>query len=162
MVRNLGELGINLQKIVNRLIANQDLLKLLYYTDKDPLAGSNLTEQQIKEEIFDKLIRMTPTVKIEDSARSVVAIRITDGFLNNNNSEYRNIVVDFEIYVPHVSWFIKNSNFRVFAIMGELQKSLNGKTVNGLGKFKCGDFDLNFVSSETSCYILHGRFTEYD
>ena len=63
---------------------------------------------------------MTPTVKIEDSARSVVAIRITDGFLNNNNSEYRNIIVDFEIYVHHVSWFIKNSNFRVFAIMGEL------------------------------------------
>ena len=36
MVRNLKELGPNLQKIVNRLQANQDLLKLLYYNDKDP------------------------------------------------------------------------------------------------------------------------------
>ena len=162
MVRNLGELGINLQKIVNRLIANQDLLKLLYYTDKDPLAGADLTETQIKEEIFDKLIRITPTVKETETAQSIVAMRVTDGFLNNNNTEYRTIVVDFEVYVPHVSWFIKNSNFRIFAILGEIQKSLGEKIVNGLGKFNCGDFDLNFVSSEVSCYILHGRFIEYD
>ena len=162
MIRSLGELGINLQKVVTRLIANQDLLKLLYYTDKDPLSAPNLTEDQIKEEIFDKLIRITPTVKETETAQSIVAMRITDGFLNMNNSEYRNIIVDFEVYVPHVSWFIKNSNFRVFAILGEIQKSLGDKTINGLGKFKCGDFDLNFVSSEASCYILHGRFIEYD
>lgn len=162
MVRNLGELGINLQKIVSRLMANQNLLKLLYYTDKDPLNGQDLTDQQIKEEIFDKLIRITPTVKETESAQSIVAMRITDGFLNTNNSEYRNIVVDFEVYVPHVSWFIKDTNFRVFAILGEIQKSLSDKTINGLGKFKCGDFDLNFVSTEMSCYILHGRFVEYD
>ena len=34
--RNLDELGVNLQKIVTRLQSNQNLLKLLYYTDKDP------------------------------------------------------------------------------------------------------------------------------
>jgi hypothetical protein len=38
-IRNYGELGIILQKIMNRLLANQELLKLLYYTDKDPLNG---------------------------------------------------------------------------------------------------------------------------
>jgi hypothetical protein len=34
-VRNCGELGINLQKICSRLLANDDLLKLLYYTETD-------------------------------------------------------------------------------------------------------------------------------
>ena len=92
MIRNLGELGINLQKVVNRLIANQNLLKLLYYTDKDPLSAPDLTEDQIKKEIFDKLIRITPTVKETETAQSIVAMRITDGFLNMNNSEYRNII----------------------------------------------------------------------
>ena len=36
-VRNCGEIGVNLQKIVARLMANDNLVKLLYYTDKDPL-----------------------------------------------------------------------------------------------------------------------------
>ena len=52
MVRNLEELGFNLQKIVARLQANQNLLKLLYYTDKDPYSKADLTSTQIKEEVF--------------------------------------------------------------------------------------------------------------
>jgi len=41
--RNLAELGLNLQKIMSRLESNQNLLKLLYYEDKDPLNGVDLT-----------------------------------------------------------------------------------------------------------------------
>jgi hypothetical protein len=36
-VRNCREIGENLQKIVTRLMANDRLVNLLYYTDKDPL-----------------------------------------------------------------------------------------------------------------------------
>ena len=49
-VRNCAELGVNLQYVVKRLFANQDFLKLLYYTDKDPLANEDLTNEQIQEE----------------------------------------------------------------------------------------------------------------
>ena len=34
--RNCQELGINLQKICSRLMANDNLVKLLYYTEIDP------------------------------------------------------------------------------------------------------------------------------
>ena len=57
-VRDLREMGTNLQKIFNRLLKNNDLLKLLYYTDKDPLGQNDLTENQIKEEVFNKLIKV--------------------------------------------------------------------------------------------------------
>ena len=51
-VRNCGELGINLQKIVSRLMANDDLIKLLYYEDKDPLGADALTKEQKEKEYF--------------------------------------------------------------------------------------------------------------
>ena len=38
-VRNCAELGVNLQYIVKRLFANQDFLKLLYYTCRRPPSG---------------------------------------------------------------------------------------------------------------------------
>lgn len=57
MVRNLEELGPFLQKIMIRLTTNQNLLKLLYYTDKTPLEKKDLTQDQITNEVFDKLIK---------------------------------------------------------------------------------------------------------
>ena len=75
-IRNLEELGPNLQKIVTRLQSNQDLLKLLYYTDKDPLAGEDLTPEQIKNEVFEKLIKIVPRVGPKETASSLISIRV--------------------------------------------------------------------------------------
>ena len=44
-VRNCTDIGVNAQYIVKRLLANQNLLKLLYYTDKDPLSHDDLTQE---------------------------------------------------------------------------------------------------------------------
>jgi hypothetical protein len=39
--------------------------------------------------------------------------------------------------------------------MGEILKSLNNKNVNGLGKIQGGDFALNFLTDEISCYEMN-------
>ena len=46
-VRKLQEMGENLQLIVKRLLANQTLLKLLYYTNKDPLSQPDIDNKTI-------------------------------------------------------------------------------------------------------------------
>ena len=46
--------------------------------------------------------------------------------------------------------------------MGEIQESLNGKTINGLGKMTGGDFDLNFLSDEISCYVQSFSLISYE
>jgi hypothetical protein len=61
-VRNCQEIGENLQKIIKRLLANDNLVKLLYYTDKDPLSQPLLTEEDKKEKIFEELIKIIPKV----------------------------------------------------------------------------------------------------
>ena len=57
MVRNLKELGSFMQRIVKRLMNNQNLLKLLYYTDKDPLSQSDISDNTIRKEIYEKKYR---------------------------------------------------------------------------------------------------------
>jgi hypothetical protein len=44
-VRNCAEIGENLQKIIKRLLANDDLVKLLYYEDVDPFSQSTLSTE---------------------------------------------------------------------------------------------------------------------
>ena len=161
-VRNCAELGVNLQYVVKRLLANQDFLKLLYYTDKDPLANEDLTNEQIQEEVFEKLVKIVPRVGPHETAHSVVAIRIARGQGLAANGEFRNVVISVETFVPLTQWIIKDTNLRPFAIMGEIQKSLNGKKIEGLGKMVGGDFALNFLTEEIGAYEQTFIITTYD
>ena len=161
-VRNLGELGIHLQKIVSRLESNQNLLKLLYYTGKDPYSEPDLTSTQIKNEVYEQLIKVVPRVGPKETAKSLISMRVVTGIVNPSNDQFRQMQIAFEIFVPLTQWFIKDSNLRPFAIMGEIQKTLNNKVIDGIGKIVGGDFSINFLTDEISCYEMTYEITNYD
>ena len=160
--RNLADMGTNLQKIIDRLQKNQDLVKLLYYTGKDPYGEMDLTPEQIKNEVFEKLIKVIPRVGPKETANSIVVVRVVRGRANSGNDEFRDFRIDIEVFVPLTQWIIKDSNLRPFAIMGQIHKSLNGKTIDGLGKMDGGDFQINFLTEEMSCYEMNYYITSYD
>ena len=160
--RNLEDVGPNLQKIVTRLQSNQNLLKLLYYTGKDPYSEDDLTIEQIKNEVFEKLIKVIPRVGPKETAQSIIVLRIVRGRSNEGNNEFRDFELDIEVFVPMTQWIIKDSNLRPFAIMGEIHKSLNNKTIDGLGKMVGGNFQVNFLTDEMSCYEMAYYITTYD
>lgn len=160
--RNLADMGSNLQKIITRLQSNQNLLKLLYYTGKDPYSENELTAEQIKNEVFEKLIKIVPRVGPKETAQSLIALRVVRGSSNEQNDEFRDFEIDIEVFVPMTQWIIKDSNLRPFAIMGEIHKSLNRKTIDGLGKMVGGNFQINFLTDEMSCYEMTYYITSYD
>ena len=160
-VRNCADLGENAQKIMRRLLANQNLLKLLYYTDKDPYNHEDLTDEQIQNEVFEKLVKIIPRVGPKETANSIIAMRVVRG-RKGNNDEFKDVTIAIEVFVPLTQWIIKDIQLRPFAILGEIQKSLNDKTINGLGKLQGGDFDLNFLTDEIGCYEQVFYLTSYD
>lgn len=161
-VRNCAELGENLKTIVKSLCANQKLLKYLYYSDKDPLNHPDLDQIVIQKEIMNKLIRIIPKVGPKETAQSVLVIRVANGRKLSENKEFKLISLVVEIFVPLTQWIIKSDNLRPFLILGEIQKSLDGKTINGLGKLEGGNFDLNFITDEIASYEMLFNITAYD
>lgn len=160
-VRNCQELGLNLQKICSRLLANDNLVKLLYYTDLDPLVQPNLSEEQ-KQKIFGDLINIVPNVSARQDSRSTIAIYVPRATGLTSNPEFKTVIISIQVLVPFTQWIIKDTNLRPFAIMGEIQNSLRDKTVNGLGKIKGGDFDLIDLTQELSVYNMNFTIVEYD
>ena len=160
-VRNCAELGVNLQKIISRLMANDDLVKLLYYEGADPYGSPTLTDEQKKAEIFEKLVKTVPRVGTKDTAKSVVVVYIQRAGKIPGNNEFRNVKILVDVIVPLSQWFIKDTNLRPFAILGKVQESLDGKTVNGLGKISGGDFEMNFITDDVICYQQVYEITEY-
>lgn len=161
-VRNCRELGENLQKIVTRLMANDRLVNLLYYTDKDPLNNPYLTKEQKQELIFEKLLKIVPRVGPKEDAKSIVVVKAVRASKIPSNTEFRDIKIQVEVFVPLTQWFIKDSNLRPYLILGEIEESLNGKIVNGLGKMTGGDFDLNFLTEEISAFEQTFWITAYE
>lgn len=161
-VRNCRDIGENLQKIVSRLMANDNLVNLLYYTEKDPLGKTPLTQDEKKKFVYEKLIKVVPRVGPKETANSVIVIRVPRARTNSSNEEFKDLLIEIEVFVPLTQWMIKDSNLRPFAILGEIQESLNGKTINGLGKMTGGDFDLNFLSDEICCYVQSFMLTSYE
>lgn len=150
-----------MQNIIRRLMANDTLCKLLYYTDKDPLSQPNLTQEQKEKEIFNDLIRIVPRLNPTEDARSVVAIFTTQAKGLTTNVEFKDVIIEVEVFVPVTQWLIKGTNLRPYAILGEIQESLDGKRINGLGKLKGGDFDYNFGSDEMTDFIQVFRLVTY-
>ena len=160
--RNYEELGENLQLISKRLMANKNLIKWLYYTDKDPWSGADLSEEQIQKEVFEKLIRIVPRVGPKETANSIVVIEVKEGTPDTENTEFQELMIVIEIFVPLTQWIVKNKSLRPFLIMSEINKSLNGKTINGLGKIKNRGFTLNFLTEEISAYKQVFTINSYD
>lgn len=161
-VRNCAELGENLHKIVKRLMANDNLVNLLFYSDLDPLSQPVLSDQEKKEKIFQELIKITPDLPVREDDKSFMVATITSGNRLLSNTEFQRIVIDIDVFVPTSAWIIKDTNLRPFAIMGEIEKSLKGKSINGLGKIEGGDFDLSFLTKEMSSYKMTFGITQYD
>ena len=161
-VRNCAELGENLQKIVKRLLANDELVKLLYYEQDDPMGQSVLSAEIKEQEVFEKLIKTVPRVGTKDTAKSVIVVYVQKAGKLSGNKEFRNVKILVDVIVPLTQWYIRDTNFRPFAILGQVQSSLDDKTVNGLGKISGGDFELNFVTDDVICYQQVYEITEYD
>ena len=160
-VRNCREIGENLQLIIKRLMANDTLVNLLYYTDKDPLSQTPLTAEQKQEFVFEKLIKIIPKIGTKETAHSIVSVRVTQGSRISNN-EFKNVQISIEVFVPLTQWIIKDTTVRPFAILGAIQESLDDKVINGVGKMHGGDFVLSFLTDEIGCYEQTFSLTSYD
>lgn len=161
MTRNLTTVGPNLIKIIERLESNQNLMKLLYYTGKDPLNEEDLTSAQIKSEIYEKLLKVVPKISALETSNSIVALLITGGYPEMANTEFIDLQLKISVYTPLTQWFIKDTNLRPFCIMGEIIKSLDGKNVDGLGRITDNGFVIDYITEEISCYTLEFKITTY-
>ena len=98
--RNCQELGVNLQKICSRLLANDELIKLLYYEEIDPLSQVALAEEKKRAEIFNNLMCVVPKVGTREDSKSVIAIYVPKAAGISGNSEFRAVTIAIDIFVP--------------------------------------------------------------
>lgn len=125
------ELNTYIFDIINKILENENLCKLLYYTDKKPLRNNNLTQEQ-KDELIKNNIYAYSFVPVDNDERVIINI-ILDNFNNNGSDFFKAGLIKFNILVCN-NLQITNEGLRVFKIMSELDKMFNSVNYRNFSK----------------------------
>lgn len=150
-VKNCEEFGSILQALAKELNNNEDLCKLLCNTNDTPL---DTLRAQMK--VVGNNIRIVPKITgKEEESTVVLVLKRADN--NTKNDEFSSLQLLCYVWTPLTQWNILINNkpaLRPFSIISEIQKSIYKKTINGIGVVTGGDFNLDTLTSETSCYCV--------
>ena len=107
----------DLALIVQKILNNQNLLKLLYYPQKDCLKGKDLTTQQ-KMSMLDKQIKIVPQIVIEENCPNYIIITFDNFKPNDTNPEFRDCIINIDILCHPDHWNLGNFQSRPHKIAG--------------------------------------------
>lgn len=118
--------------IVNMIMKNERLKKMLYYSGRDCLSKPNLTQDQSLE-LFGKNIKIVPKLYVDGSVLNYVIVSFDNFIQNNTNPEFRDNIVEFDIICHFDQWQMKDFELRPYKIAAEIDSMFNGKHLTGIG-----------------------------
>ena len=121
--------------IVDRMIKNDRLKKMLYYTSRDCLDRPRLTEDQTSE-LFGKNIKIVPKLYVDGSVLNYIIISFDNFMRNATNPEFRDNVIEFDIICHFDQWHLKDFELRPYKIAAEIDSMFNGKHLTGIGELQ--------------------------
>lgn len=142
--------------IVDKIISNKKLLRLLYYTSPDCLdwgSEKDITQEQIrdmfkpriKDDPTSKQISNVPKIKIDKDKKTYLRITYDAFTPNDTNTFFRDHVVEIKIVCHFENWDLNNFELRPYRIAGEIDSMLQGQHLTGIGT-------INFLGASQDVY----------
>lgn len=151
-IRNFKAVGDNLFIIAQKILEDDDICKLLYYTDDAPLSHENLIDQE-KIELLHKNILLVPKVPENDDIKGSYILVLYDGFnMNLANPQFKDADLLFIIVCPPENWVINEKSLRPFLIMSRIDEIFGNKKISNIGT-------LQFVKGDR--FVLNSQLTGY-
>ena len=117
--------------IVNEILKNNRLKKLLYYTTSDAMERPNLTEDESLS-LLGTNIKIVPKLYVDGSVLNYVLINF-DNFIPSENPEFRDNTIQFDIVCHFDQWNLRDYALRPYKIAGEIDSMFNLKKLTGIG-----------------------------
>ena len=122
----------DMEIITNKFFKNDRLKKLLYYTTKDALDKSSISEEDTYE-LFGKNIKIVPKLQIDGEVLNYIVISFDNFTPNAENPEFRDNIISFDIICHFDQWQLKGFQLRPYKIAAEIDSMFNNKHLTGIG-----------------------------
>lgn len=119
--------------IVDLIMKNQNLKKLLHYTSPDCLDRKNLTEDETYE-LFGKNIKIVPKLTVDGTVLNYIIISYDNFTTNMTNPEFRNNILEIDIICHFDQWHLKDFQLRPYKIAAEIDSMIDKKHLAGIGE----------------------------
>ena len=141
------------------------LKKLLVINTKDCLTSDNINYQKkinsmsLKDLREQQYIRLEPKIQFgeHEEVKSYILIGFDNFVPNENNPEYRDCTVTFDIFCHTDYWDIGNYQLRPLKIAGYIDGLLNETKLTGIGKFHFMGCNQLILDDALSGYTLMYR-----
>ena len=125
----------DMEIITEKMMKNDRLKKLLYYTTKDCLDKPNLTQEQ-NVELFGKNIKLVPKLYVDGSVQNYIIVSFDNFTKNATNPEFRDNIIEFDIICHFDQWQLEDFQLRPYRIAAELDSVFDKKHLTGIGELE--------------------------
>lgn len=131
--------------IIDRILSNPNLLRLLVYETRDWQSQPLPNGEQIKELFTSHQISSVPKIKIDSKEKTYIRLTYGTVIRNASNSEYRDNTFGIDIICHYDNWDLGDFELRPYRVAGEIDAMLDKTHLTGIG-------ELEFVSATPYVY----------
>ena len=126
--------------IIDRILSNPNLLRLLVYETRDWQSQPLPNGEQIKELFTSHQISSVPKIKIDSKEKTYIRLTYGTVIRNASNPEYRDNTFGIDIICHYDNWDLGDFELRPYRVAGEIDAMLDKTHLTGIG-------ELEFVSA---------------
>ena len=150
--------------IIDNILKNPRIQRLLYYTSADALDKPDLDDDQ-KLSLLEHNIKIVPKITVDNVEYNYLLISFNN-FVLSSNPEFRDNVIEFDIVCHLENWQLKDFQLRPFKIAAELDYMFNKKKLTGIGNLEFLSAQEKVLSDEYAAVCLkyiayHGGEDKY-
>lgn len=131
--------------IIDRILSNPNLLRLLVYETRDWQSQPLPNGEQIKELFTSHQVSSVPKIKIDSKEKTYIRLTYGTVIRNASNPEYRDNTFGIDIICHYDNWDLGDFELRPYRVAGEIDAMLDKTHLTGIG-------ELEFVSATPYVY----------
>lgn len=147
--------------IISKILRNDRIKKLLYYTTKDCLKRPKLKDNETLE-LIQNNIKRVPKLYTDKEALNYLMISFDNFSPNAENPQFRDNVIMFDIICHYDQWELDDFKLRPYRIAAEIDMMFNNKHLTGIGTLQFAGMSRITLTEEFSglCMMflaIHGE-----
>lgn len=152
--QNFEDLASTNRRILNLILKNDRLVKLLYYNDTNVENKPNLTNQE-KKNLIESQIKLVPRIPKDPEMKNYLIISLDNFNAVGDLNTFKSYSLSFDILCHADNWTMDDYMIRPFKIMAELDKTFNGSKIDTLGPVTFSSARQLLVSEELMGYSVY-------
>lgn len=128
----------DMNMIMNKMLENKRLKKLLFYTSDDALEKADVSMEDTIG-MMNKNIKNVPKLYVDGSVLNYVIISM-DNFTPSKNPQFRDNIIEFDIICHFDQWNLRDFQLRPYKIAAEIDSMFDKTHLTGIGT-------LNFLGA---------------